>query len=182
MSCLESCICGGLDWYVPQGGELCGALSPESTMDTLRDPWCSSLTSSGTLRHDGLLPEFLWQKGFLPLWRTRLPFSCTEPFCVLQWYLELIRCYLYNGEWAWVIKLLVFDLFAVSVNSKNSNDSSENKIKLLLYFTCFHNKMVILANICNGNSRYWNTSSAQGNSEIDFSCFPCFLAGGPRHF
>lgn len=108
-------------------------------------------------------------------------FSCAEPFCVLQWYLELIKCYLHNGEWAWIIKLLVFDLFPFSVNSKTSNDSNENKIKLLLYFTCLHNKMVVLANIFSGNFRYWKSSSAQGNSEIDFSCFLCLLESELRH-
>lgn len=100
-----------------------------------------------------------------------LTFSCTEPFRVLQWYLELIKCYLHNGEWAWIIKLLMFDLFPFSVNSKTSNDSSENKIKLLLYFTCLHNKRVVLANIFNGNLQYWSIRSAQCSFETDFSCF-----------
>lgn len=52
------------------------------------------------------------------------------------------------------MKLLVFDLFPFSVNSKTSNYSNENKTKLLLYFTCLHNKVVVLAIIFSGNLRY----------------------------
>lgn len=48
----------------------------------------------------------------------------------------------------------MFDLLPVSVNSKTSSHSDENKIKLLLYFICLHNKMVALANISSDNFRY----------------------------
>lgn len=73
----------------------------------------------------------------------------------------------------------MFDLFPVSVNSKTSN---ENKIKLLLYFICLHNKMVVLANISNSNFRYWNAISAQDNSEIGFICFLFYTEDKLRHF
>ncbi|RMC13859.1 hypothetical protein DUI87_08942 [Hirundo rustica rustica] len=57
-----------------------------------------------------------------------------------------------------------------SVNGKTSNDSNENKIKLLLYFTCLHNKMVVLANIVNGNFRYImgaTQAGAAGNLPVE---------------
>ena len=53
---------------------------------------------------------------------------------MLQRCLELIECCLHSGKCACIIKLLVFELLPVSVNSKTSNGSNENKIKLLLYF------------------------------------------------